>query len=87
MGAYENPLSDLCNLIPTGCIQDYIIQFDILLNKANNSQANAKSIFLGGLRDQIQHTARMFHLQKLHEAYVLARLQEATFNSLGGHPV
>lgn len=43
---------------------------------------HAISCFLSGLNDETQHAVRMFKPQTLHDAYCLAKLQEATLASM-----
>lgn len=72
--AYEDPMADLTNLVQSGSLKDYIDQFDVLINRVSLSQAYSVSIFLGGLKGEIQHAVRMLQPQKLHTAYALARM-------------
>lgn len=57
-------------------MKEYIDQFDALVNRVSISQAYAISIFLGGLKGEIQHAVRMLQPKKLHEAYALTRMQD-----------
>lgn len=79
--AYEDPMPDLTNLLQWGSVKEYIDQFEALVNGVSISQAYSISIFPKGLRCEIQHVVRMLQPQKLHAAYVLARMQEATSTS------
>ena len=50
----------------------------MLLNRVDLSKGQAVSCFLSGLCEEIQCAVRMFKPVSLHEAYCLAKLQEAT---------
>ena len=80
--AYEDPMSDLKNLVQQGNVQDYVNEFDHLLNRVALSRELALSCTLGGLKDKIQLPMRMFGPKTLQNAYLLAKLQEATVNAL-----
>lgn len=76
--AYDDPMADLANLTQLGTLQEYIKQFDSLLNRVQISTAYSISLFLRGLKGEIQHVVRP---QQLHAAYAIARLQEAAYAS------
>ncbi|PKI41783.1 hypothetical protein CRG98_037818 [Punica granatum] len=75
---YEDPIADLKNFKQGGSVQDYMTEFDALLNKVSVTETDALSHFLGGLRTEIQLPIRMFHPTSLSQAYSLAKLQEST---------
>ncbi|GAV63614.1 gag-asp_proteas domain-containing protein [Cephalotus follicularis] len=75
--AYEDPLVDLKNLSQTSYVVDYMDAFDTFLNKTELSNENAISLFLGGLRPEIQLPLRLFNPQTLQIAYSMAKLQES----------
>ena len=57
-------------------------KIDMLMNRVDLFIAQAVSCFLSGLCEEIQCAVRMFRPASLHEAYCLAKLQEATFASI-----
>ena len=65
-----------------GSAAQYQEKFDMLLNRVDLSIAQAVSCFLSGLCDEIQCAVRMFKPASLHDAYCLAKLQEATLASI-----
>lgn len=73
---YEDPMSELVNLKQTSSVQNYLDQFDELLNCVSLPQNHAMSCFLGGLKPEISLGVRMFKPDSLQEAVRLARLQE-----------
>ncbi|PKI34771.1 hypothetical protein CRG98_044838, partial [Punica granatum] len=79
---YEDSMTDLKNLKQLGAVQDYMDEFDALLNKVSITESDALSHFLGGLRTEIQLPIRMFHPTTLAQAYSLAKLQESTYLAL-----
>ena len=54
----------------------------MLINRVDLSVTQSISCFLSGLSEEIQCAVRMFKPSSLHEAYCLAKLQEATLASL-----
>ncbi|GJX34501.1 gypsy/ty3 retroelement polyprotein [Tanacetum coccineum] len=74
----ENPMVELKILKQTGSIQAYEDLFEALLNKVDQTEAYAISLFIGGLKDEIGLAVRMFKPNKLTDAYCLAKIQEAT---------
>ncbi|KAK8951688.1 hypothetical protein KSP39_PZI004152 [Platanthera zijinensis] len=85
----DDPMSDLKNLRQTGSVQAYVDAFDVLLHRVDISEDYAISLFLPGLKDEIEFAVRMFHPKSLREVCSLARLQEhqlaATHRRGGGH--
>lgn len=82
--AYEDPFLELKNVYQTGSLQDYLDQFDILLNKVlHKVEANDEMVLswsLGGLRKEIQNPVCMLCPRLLHMAVALARIQEDTLH-------
>ncbi|PKI67810.1 hypothetical protein CRG98_011783, partial [Punica granatum] len=78
----DDPMADLKNLKQTGGVQDYLNEFDALLNKVTISEVDTLSHFLGGLKTEIQLSIRMFHPTTLNQTYSLAKLQESTYTAL-----
>ena len=81
-GAFDDPLADLMKLKQAGTVEHYQERFDALLNRVDFSINHAISCFLSGLNDEIQTAVRMFKPRTLHDAYCLAKLQEATLTSI-----
>jgi len=66
-----------------GSVEQYQDAFDALLIRIEDLPAShAISCFLSGLTLEIQHTVRTFKPKTLHDAYCLAKLQEATLASI-----
>ncbi|GJX58410.1 hypothetical protein Tco_0289800 [Tanacetum coccineum] len=63
-------------------VQLYQEQFEALMNKVKLSEAYAVSLFIGGLKDEISMSVRMFKPNTLTDVYCLAKIQEATFHVL-----
>ena len=74
---FYDPLAELMKLKQLGNVAQYQEKFDMLLNRVYLSVAQAVSCFLSRLCEEIRCAVRMFKLASLHEAYCLARLQEA----------
>lgn len=83
VGAFDDPLADLMKLRQRGTVEQYQENFDALLNRVDLPVNHAVGCFLSGLNDEIQTAVRMFKPQTLHDAYCLAKLQEATLTSIG----
>jgi len=82
VGAFDDPLADLMKLRQRGTVEHYQEEFDALLNRVDLPVNHAISCFLSGLNDEIQTSVRKFKPQTLHNAYCLAKLQEATLASV-----
>ena len=65
-----------------GFVEQYQESFDALLNRVESPIGHPVSCFLSGLCDEIQNAVRMFKPQTIHDAYCLAKLQEATLASI-----
>ncbi|GJW47619.1 gypsy/ty3 retroelement polyprotein [Tanacetum coccineum] len=57
-------------------------QFEALMNKVELSEAYAVSLFIGGLKDEISMSVRMFKPNTLTDVYCLAKMQGATLHVL-----
>jgi len=79
---YDDPLAELMKIRQLGSVEAYQEQFDALINRVELPNAYAVSCFLSGLNDDIQSAVRMFKPGTLHDAYCLAKLQEATLASI-----
>ena len=79
---FDDPVAELMKLKQIGSVSQYQEQFDTLLNRADLSASQAVSCFLSGLNEDIQCAVRMFRPDHLHDAYCLAKLQEATLASI-----
>ncbi|KAK4491757.1 hypothetical protein RD792_002532 [Penstemon davidsonii] len=73
---FEDPMSDLKKLKQTGAVQTYLDSFDELFNKVDIPEEYAVSLFLTGLKEEIEYPIRMFAPRTLQRAYGLARMQE-----------
>jgi len=83
-GPFDDPLAELVKLKQGGGVAQYQEQFDVLINRVDLSVAQSISCFLSGLNEEIQCAVRMFKPSSLHEAYCLAKLQEATLAPFPG---
>lgn len=79
---FDDPLAELMKLKQLGSVAQYQEKFDVLLNRVDLSITQAISCFLSGLCEEIQCAVRMFRPASLHDAYCLAKLQEATLASI-----
>jgi len=67
----------------TTSVEQYQDSFDALLNRIDDLPVgHAISCFLSGLSAETQSAVRMFKPATLHDAYCLAKLQEATLLSI-----
>ena len=78
--AYHDPMAEMKKLKQTGTLQEYLMAFDALMDKAQLSEEQALSCFLAGLKHELEMVVRMFNPKKLQEAYSLAKLQDALKN-------
>ncbi|GJW71026.1 putative mitochondrial protein [Tanacetum coccineum] len=82
---FEDPMVELKNLkhvTTVQIVQLYQEQFEALMNKVKLSEAYAVSLFIGGLKDEISMSVRMFKPNTLIDVYCLAKIQEATLHVL-----
>ena len=79
---FDDPLAELMKLRELGAVEQYQESFDALLNRVELPANHTISCFLSGLCKEIQNIVRMFKPQTIHDAYCLAKLQEATLNSI-----
>ena len=82
--AYDDPMAEVKKLKQTGTLEEYMMAFDSLLDKAQLSDEQALSCFLAGLRHELEMVVRMFSPQTLQAAYSLAKLQDALKKDPGG---
>ncbi|KAH9306212.1 hypothetical protein KI387_010616, partial [Taxus chinensis] len=69
-----NYFSQLAKLQQTGLVKDYVHQFqNISLRVENIPEENLNDLFLGGLKDHIEHELRMFNPIKLSDSIIMAR--------------
>jgi hypothetical protein len=75
-GAYDDPMETLSKLKLDGSLEDYKTKFDTLALKVQRlpEEKHKLSCFLGGLKDEIQLSVRMFNPKSLVDAYSLARI-------------
>nr|GEW22349.1 reverse transcriptase [Tanacetum cinerariifolium] len=75
---FEDPVVELKNLKQTTTLQVYQDSFEDLLNKVDLNEPHAVSLFIGGLKEEITYSVRMFRLASLSEVFSLSKLQEAS---------
>nr|GEV17976.1 hypothetical protein [Tanacetum cinerariifolium] len=75
---HEDPMVELKNLRKVTLVQAYQDLFEALLNKVEQPEAYAISLFIGGLKDEMRLARRMFKPTKLADVYCLEKMQEAT---------
>ncbi|GJY38027.1 gypsy/ty3 retroelement polyprotein [Tanacetum coccineum] len=75
---FEDPMVELKNLKQVTTVQLYQEQFEALMNKVDLSEAYAVSLFIGGLKDGISMSVRMFKPNTMTDVYCLGKMQEAT---------
>ena len=80
--AYDDPMAEMKKLRQNGIVQEYLMAFDSLMDKAELSEEQAASYFLVGLKHEIEMIVRIFNPRTLQTAYSLAKLQEALKNDL-----
>lgn len=73
---YEDPIAELLELKQSGSVQEFLDQFDELLDQVELSEEYAISCFLKGLKPEIEVQVRMLSLRTLMKAYNLAKLAE-----------
>ncbi|GJZ49966.1 transposon ty3-I gag-pol polyprotein [Tanacetum coccineum] len=79
---FEDLMVELKNLKQATIVQLYQEKFEALMNKVELSEAYAISLFIGGLKDEICMSIRMFKPNTLTDVYCLAKMQEATLQVL-----
>lgn len=81
-GPFDDPILDLKNVKQTCTVTAYYQEFTSLFHRAQLTDALTKrkvlSLFVGGLKVQLQGPVRMIQLKSLYDAFSLAKLQEAT---------
>lgn len=88
---YSDPATEIKKLRQVGTLQQYLEEFDVLFSKSGLNEAQAVSHFLGGLREEIELSVRLFNPTKLQSAYALTKVQEllwvkrGVFESRGGN--
>ena len=76
----DNFFSQLAKLQQTGSVKDYIQQFQNLSLRVDSiTEENLNDLFLGGLKDHIQHEVRMFSPSSINESFILARRVEEKY--------
>ncbi|GKE30054.1 hypothetical protein Tco_1445438 [Tanacetum coccineum] len=75
---FEDPLVELKNLKQTTTVQVYQDFFEELLNKVDINEPYSVSLFIGGLKEEIAYSVRMFKPTSLSEVFSLSELQEAS---------
>ena len=78
----QNPLTELLSLKQTGTVVEYHDQFVFLLANVELFKGYAISLFLNGLKNEIQPSVRLFKSKTIQQAFVLAHLQECTLKTL-----
>ncbi|KAH9297684.1 hypothetical protein KI387_029366, partial [Taxus chinensis] len=78
----DNYFSQLAKLRQIGSVKDYIHHFQNLsLRVENITEENLNDLFLGGLKDHIEHEVRMFNPHKVSDSMIMARRAEEKFVS------
>ena len=76
----ESVFSQLAKLQQIGSVKDYIQQFQNLSLRVDTIiEENLNDLFLGGLKDHIQHEVRMFFPSLVNDSFTLARRVEEKF--------
>ena len=76
----ENFFNQLAKLQKTRSFKDYIQQFQYLSLRVDTiTEENLNDLFLGGLKDHIQHEVRMFCPSSINESFILACKLEEKF--------
>ncbi|XP_074342267.1 uncharacterized protein LOC141679753 [Apium graveolens] len=78
---FDDPMADLKALKQLGSVQEYHDNFDALSSRLQLSEEYLLSCYLGGLKDEIQLSVRMFTPSTIQQALCLAKLQEASNKS------
>ena len=78
----SNSMTNLLSLKHTGTIVEYHDQFVFLLEKVELFEGYATSLFLNGLKKEIQPSIRLFKPKTIQQTFVLAHLQECIFKTL-----
>ncbi|XP_071695748.1 uncharacterized protein [Rutidosis leptorrhynchoides] len=77
----DDPMAELKHLKQTASIQEYQDAFEDLLNKVDITEKQAISMYLGGLKKEIELPVRMFKPNSLEDTFCLAKLQEDTIEA------
>ena len=76
----KNFFSQLAKLQQTGLVMDYIQKFQNLSLRVDTiTEENLNDLFLGGLKDHIQHEVRMFSPSSVNDSFILACRVEENF--------
>nr|GFA13690.1 hypothetical protein [Tanacetum cinerariifolium] len=84
---YKDHIVDLKNLKQEGYVQQYQEAFESLLNRVELNEAYAVSLFIRGLKKEVNMPIKMFKITNLIDVYAMAKMQEATntitYSSIG----
>ncbi|GKD62399.1 reverse transcriptase, partial [Tanacetum coccineum] len=78
----DDPLMEFKKLKQEGTIKDYQEKFEELLNMVELDEKHAISLFLGGLKNEINMQIGMFTLDFLTDVFYMAKMQEQTLVAL-----
>ena len=78
---HYDPMAELMNLKQLGLVQTYVEKFEGLMNQVCLFEEYTISCFIGGLKEELQYTVKMFAPRSLQQAIGLAKLQEKSMES------
>lgn len=73
---YDDPMSELIESKQTGIVQEFLDQFDALLDEVELSEEYSINYFLEKVKPEIEVQVRMLEPRTLMKAYSLAKLVE-----------
>ncbi|XP_019451750.1 PREDICTED: uncharacterized protein LOC109353842 [Lupinus angustifolius] len=77
----DDPMVELMNLRQKGYVAKFHEEFDAVITRLELSEEYTLSCFLGGLKQEVQMMVHMFQPQSVMNAFLLAKLYEASQNS------
>ncbi|GKV05606.1 hypothetical protein SLEP1_g17598 [Rubroshorea leprosula] len=75
-GEMQDPIILWKNLNQTGSVNDYQKDFERIRSKVKCSEKQAVAMFVGGLKEELQHSVACYNPKSVVEAYSIAKRQE-----------
>ncbi|GKV33977.1 hypothetical protein SLEP1_g42408 [Rubroshorea leprosula] len=81
-GEMQDPIILWKNLNQTCSVNDYQRDFEKIRSRVKCSEKQAMAMFVGGLKEELQHPVACYNPKSVVEAYSIAKQQELSINSI-----